>query len=46
MNSLASKGYYEIDSSMKAGLEDLFGAYASEEETFEAIREVFQRIII
>lgn len=43
MNSLASKGYYEIDSSMKAGLEDLFGAYASEEETFEAIREVFQK---
>jgi threonine synthase len=27
---------------MKAGLKDLFGAYASEEETFEAIRQVFK----
>lgn len=42
MNSLVTEGCYEIDDSMKAGLKDLFGAYASEEETFEAIRQVFK----
>ncbi|WP_139904884.1 threonine synthase [Clostridium thermarum] len=42
MNKLQVEGYYEIGDSMKAGLKDLFAAYASEEETFQAIREVFE----
>ncbi|NLZ48999.1 MAG: threonine synthase [Clostridiales bacterium] len=43
MKGLATEGYYEIDDDMKAGLKDFFGAYASEEDTFEAIREVFNK---
>jgi threonine synthase len=42
MSELQQKGCYEIDDSMKKGLKDLFAAYASEEDTFEAIREVFE----
>lgn len=41
MDSLAKNGSYEIDEKMKEGMEDLYGAYASEKDTFDAIRKVF-----
>ena len=43
MNKLQIDGYYEIDGTMKEGFKDLFAAYASEEDTFKAIREVFEK---
>lgn len=43
MSKLQKDGLYEIDNNMKAGLEDLFAAYASEEDTTESIREVFEK---
>ncbi|MDP4090259.1 MAG: pyridoxal-phosphate dependent enzyme, partial [Bacillota bacterium] len=41
MSSLQKEGHYEIDEDMKGGMEDLYGAFASEWDTFRAIREVF-----
>ena len=42
MASLSGQGKYEIDESMKAGLADFYGNYASEQETAEAIRKIYE----
>ncbi len=41
MDSLASSGKYEIDDKMKSGLEKFFGGFATEEDTADAIRSVY-----
>ncbi|MCT4686743.1 threonine synthase [Vallitalea sp.] len=41
MSSLSSKGEYEISDDMKKGLKDFYGNYASIDETYDAIKEVF-----
>ena len=43
MKSLQEKGYYEIDENMKKAMSDFYAAYASEEETFSAIKSVFEK---
>ncbi len=42
MASLSGQGKYEIDESMKAGLADFYGNYASEQETAAAIRKIYE----
>lgn len=42
MKDLAEKGRYEIAPEMKAQLSDFYGNYASEEETAEAIRYLYE----
>ncbi len=42
MQELAAKGSYEIDDKMKERLSGFFGSYASEEETAEEIRRVYE----
>jgi threonine synthase len=41
MNDLAGSGKYEITDDMKVRLEDFYGGYATEEETAEAIRTLY-----
>ena len=41
MKSLASNGEYEITNDMKKGLESFYGNYATIDETYETIKEVF-----
>ncbi|QUH27506.1 threonine synthase [Vallitalea guaymasensis] len=43
MSSLSSKGEYEISEDMKKGLKDFYGNYASIDETYDAIKEVFDK---
>ena len=43
MKSLAETGIYNITEEMKAGLGDFWGAYATEEETAEVIKEVYDK---
>lgn len=42
MKSLATSGSYEITESMKDGLKDFVGGYATEEETAKAIKRVYE----
>lgn len=42
MERLASDGVYEISPEMKAGLKDFYGNYASEQETAQAIRQLYE----
>ena len=42
MRSLSSNGKYEITDEMKAKLSDFYGNYASEKETSETIRRVYE----
>lgn len=42
MQSLAAEGKYEITESMKEGLKDFYGNYATEQETAEEILKVYQ----
>lgn len=42
MNSLSSKGRYEITSDMKKNLEDFIGGYATVEETKSAILNIYE----
>lgn len=42
MKALSDGGAYHITDSMKAGLEDFFGGWASEKETKSTISEVYQ----
>ena len=41
MSSLSSNGKYEITAEMKAQLADFYGNYATEQETAEVIKEVY-----
>ncbi len=41
MESLYSEGKYEITAEMKAALEDFYGNFAAEEETFAEIRRLY-----
>ncbi|QAA35106.1 threonine synthase [Clostridium manihotivorum] len=41
MEQLRTEGRYEINSEMKERLEELYGGFATEEETIEAIKEVY-----
>lgn len=43
MNALKEAGQYEITKEMKAQLEDFYGNYASEEETAQTIRELYEK---
>jgi threonine synthase len=43
MTSLMQKGHYEINEEMKIGLKDFYGNYASQDETFASIKEVFEK---
>lgn len=43
MENLAQKGYYEITEDMKAALGEFYGNYASEEETAEAIKNLYEK---
>ena len=43
MEALAGKGIYEITEEMKAGLGEFYGNYASEEETAEAIKSMYEK---
>lgn len=43
MQQLASLGRYQISESMKRNLTDFVGGHATEEETFQAIRQVHER---
>ena len=43
MKSLSEAGKYDITESMKAQLADFYGEYASEAETAEEIREVYEK---
>ncbi|MCY6372149.1 threonine synthase [Clostridium ganghwense] len=42
MEDLKNKGSYEIDENMKKALKDFYGNFASEEETKQAVNEVFK----
>lgn len=42
MAALSGQGRYEITEEMKAGLQDFYGNYASEEETAAAIRRIYE----
>lgn len=42
MDGLKTKGIYEISPEMKSRLKDFYGGYASETQTRQAIKEVFQ----
>lgn len=43
MNSLKTKGTYEITSDMKNKLEAFFGGYASEDETVAEIKNIYEK---
>ena len=43
MSALSGDGKYEITESMKAGLEDFVGGYASEADTFATIKELYNK---
>lgn len=43
MSSLATSGRYEITDEMKQGLADFYGNYATEEETCETIRDLYEK---
>ena len=43
MQSLSESGRYEISEEMKEGLTDFYGGYATEEETFAAIRRLYEK---
>ncbi|HAG69974.1 MAG TPA: threonine synthase [Lachnospiraceae bacterium] len=43
MESLQRNGRYRITEEMKEGLSDFYGVYATEEQTFAEIRELFNR---
>lgn len=43
MENLAQKGHYEITEDMKAALGEFYGNYASEEETAEAIKNLYEK---
>ena len=43
MKALAEKGAYAIDEEMKAGLSMFVGGYATEEQTAEAIRRLYEK---
>lgn len=43
MSSLATSGRYEITDEMKQGLVDFYGNYATEEETCETIRNLYEK---
>ncbi|MBQ6093834.1 MAG: threonine synthase [Lachnospiraceae bacterium] len=42
MKALSGQGKYVIDDSMKAGLADFYGNYASEKETAETIKKIYE----
>lgn len=42
MNQLSAEGIYEISDSMKEKLADFYGGYASEQETAQTIRQLYQ----
>lgn len=42
MNALSSSGKYEISADMKAKLSEFYGNYATEEETAETIKRVYE----
>ena len=42
MAALSGQGKYEIDGKMKAGLADFYGNYASEAETAEIIKKIYE----
>ena len=41
MQELSRDGKYEITSEMKANMKDFYGNYASEEETAQTIKELY-----
>ena len=43
MNSLKEKGYYRIDSEMREKLKDFYGGFATQEESRQCIKEVFEK---
>jgi len=43
MNSLKEKGYYRIDSEMKKRLNDFYGGFASQGESRQCIKEIFEK---
>lgn len=43
MNALSKEGKYEITSSMKANMTDFYGNYATEQETAETIKNLYEK---
>ena len=43
MSKLSKDGKYEITDDMRSKLVDFFGGYASEQETFDTIRRIFEK---
>lgn len=43
MKSLSDTGVYQITEEMKEGLSDFWGGYATEEETAQVIREIYEK---
>lgn len=43
MKSLSMEGKYEIDSDMKSGMTDFYGNYASEQETADTIKALYEK---
>ncbi len=43
MNQLSTKGRYDIDEDMKKKLNDFVGGYASEEDTFKTIKNLYEK---
>lgn len=43
MKELSLDGKYEITEGMKIGLKDFYGGFATDEETFESIKEVYEK---
>ena len=43
INSLREKGYYRIGSEMKEKLKDFYGGFASQEESRQSIKEIFEK---
>ncbi len=43
MKSLTETGVYEITDAMREGLQDFYGNYASEEETAQVIKELYEK---
>lgn len=43
MKRLSDEGVYEITTEMKASLGDFYGNYASEQETAETIRDLYEK---
>lgn len=44
MEDLKNNGVYEVDESIKYNLKDFYGAFATEQETYETIKNVYEEL--